>query len=120
MAQRAAIASGNWSNPAIWNGGVLPEPGDVVASNGFTVTIDQNINVDSITNAATTVGTEVPLMTSNTAPSGIASNNGTGGFASFSAYLSFDRSFGLCYYPGPVTGDWIALSITSWYWCSSK
>ena len=108
MAQRAAIASGNWSNPAIWNGGVLPEPGDVVASNGFTVTIDQNINVDSITNAATTVGTEVPLMTSNTAPSGIASNNGTGGFASFSAYLSFDRSFGLCYYPGPFTGDWIA------------
>ena len=33
MAQRAAIASGNWSNPAIWNGGILPEPGDVVASN---------------------------------------------------------------------------------------
>jgi hypothetical protein len=109
MAQRAAIASGNWSNPAIWNGGVLPEPGDIVASNGFTVTIDQNINVDSITNAATTVGTEVPLMTSNTAPSGIASNSGTGGFANFSAHLSFDRSGALlCYYPGPFTGDWIA------------
>jgi hypothetical protein len=108
MAQRAAIASGNWSNPAIWNGGVLPEPGDIVASNGFTVTIDQNVNVDSITNAATTVGTEVPLMTSNTAPSGIASHSGTGGFASFSAFQSFDRSNNLCYYPGPFTGDWIA------------
>lgn len=109
MAQRVAIASGNWSNPAIWNGGVLPEPGDVVASNFFTVTIDQNINVDSITNAATTVSTEVPAMTSNTTPSGIASNSGTGGFASFSAYSSFDRSGGfLCYYPGPFTGDWIA------------
>jgi hypothetical protein len=108
MAQRAAVASGNWSNPAIWNGGILPEPGDIVASNGFTVTIDQNINVDSITNAATTVVTEVPLMTSNTAPSGIASHSGTGGFANFSAHLSFDRGSGLCYYPGPVTGDWIA------------
>jgi hypothetical protein len=108
MAQRVAIASGNWSNPAIWNGGVLPAAGDIVASNNFTVTIDQNINVDSITNAVTTVVTEVPVMTSNTAPSGIASNSGTGGFAGFAAYLSFNNNYSLCYYPGPVTGDWIA------------
>ena len=92
MAVRVAIASGNWSNPAIWNGGVLPEPGDVVASNTFTVTIDQNINVDSITNGATGVGTAVPIMTSDTAPSGIATNSGTGGFLGRSAFLSFNAN----------------------------
>jgi len=46
MPVRWAIASGNWSNSAIWNGGLgLPTASDDVAANGFTVTIDQNINV---------------------------------------------------------------------------
>jgi hypothetical protein len=76
MAQRAAIASGNWSNPAIWNAGVLPGPGDVVGSNNFTVTIDQNINVERLTNAAVSLVTIVPVMTSNTTPSGIAASSG--------------------------------------------
>jgi hypothetical protein len=71
MALRVAVATGNWSNPATWNGGVLPGPGDVVASNNFTVTIDQNINVDSLTNAATASVSAVPTMTSYTTPSGI-------------------------------------------------
>ena len=88
MAQRVAIASGNWSNPAIWNGGVLPSAGDIVASNGFTVTIDVNANVDSITNAATTVGTAVPAMTSNTTPSGIASASTFYG-SGYEAYRAF-------------------------------
>ena len=46
MPIRWAIASGNWSNSAIWNDGLgLPTASDDVAANGFTVTIDQNINV---------------------------------------------------------------------------
>jgi len=46
MAIRFPIASGNWSDSAIWNGGLgLPTVGDDVAANGFTVTINQNINV---------------------------------------------------------------------------
>lgn len=73
MSLRVAVATGNWSNPAIWNGGVLPTVGDVVASNNFTVTIDQNINVDTLTNAARSVEQAIPLMTSSTTPSGIAS-----------------------------------------------
>jgi hypothetical protein len=88
MALRAAVANGNWSNPATWNGGVLPTVGDVVASNNFTVTIDVNINVDSITNAAQAVGSAVPNMTSNTTPSGIvtASAAETGSYAAFNAF----------------------------------
>jgi hypothetical protein len=52
MANRYAIATGNWSNPAIWDGGTLPQAGDVVRPNGFTVTIDQDINVSELTNDA--------------------------------------------------------------------
>jgi hypothetical protein len=52
MAVRYAVVSGNWSSTSTWNGGTLPTTGDIVASNNFTVTIDQNINVDSLTNTA--------------------------------------------------------------------
>jgi hypothetical protein len=52
MAVRYAIATGNWSNPAIWNGGTLPTSADDVYSNNFTVTIDQNITVISVSNKA--------------------------------------------------------------------
>lgn len=114
MAQRAAIASGNWSNPAIWNGGVLPEPGDVVASNTFTVTIDQNINVDRITNTTTTVGSEVPIMTSNTTPSGIVTNTGSSNFTTYGQpFAAFDGSSSLFYAGVPAITDWVAYEFTS-------
>ena len=52
MAVRYAVATGNWSSTSTWNGGTLPTSSDDVYSNGFTVTIDQNITVLSISNAA--------------------------------------------------------------------
>jgi hypothetical protein len=89
MGLKVAVANGNWSSTATWNGGTLPAAGDVVASNGFTVTIDQNVNVDSITNTAQIITTAVPLMTSDTTPSGIAisSPNNLN-----SAYLALDQN----------------------------
>jgi hypothetical protein len=48
MAVRYAVATGNWSNTATWDGGTLPTVGDDVHANGFTVTIDQNITVNKI------------------------------------------------------------------------
>lgn len=54
MANRYAVANGNWSNTATWDGGTLPGILDDVRANNFTVTIDQNIDVASIrTDAAT-------------------------------------------------------------------
>jgi hypothetical protein len=90
MGLRVAVANGNWSNTATWNGGVLPAVGDVVASNNFTVTIDQNINVDTLTNAAQALVGAVPNMTSATTPSGIvtASQGETGNFAAWKAFES--------------------------------
>jgi len=52
MAIKWAVATGNWSSTTTWNDGVLPDVGDEVFSNGFTVTIDQDINVNKITHSA--------------------------------------------------------------------
>jgi hypothetical protein len=52
MALRYAVASGNWSATATWNGGTLPTASDDVYSNTFTVTIDQNVTVLSLRNTA--------------------------------------------------------------------
>jgi hypothetical protein len=56
MANYRAIASGNWSNGATWAGGSVPPNGEGhnVYCNNFTITIDTNVNVALITNAAIT------------------------------------------------------------------
>jgi hypothetical protein len=102
MALRAAVASGNWSSTATWNGGVVPTVGDVVASNNFTVTIDVNINVDSITNAAQGIVGMVPNMTSNTTPSGIVTSSDNSSLA----FTAFGGDFSSIW--DPVGAAWIA------------
>ena len=52
MAIRYAVATGNWSNTATWNGGTLPTSSDDVYSNTFTVTIDTSPTVSSIRNTS--------------------------------------------------------------------
>jgi hypothetical protein len=54
MAIRYAVASGNWSNTATWDGGTLPAAGDDVRSNGFTVTVDGSFTCLTISNRAET------------------------------------------------------------------
>jgi hypothetical protein len=48
MAVRYAVATGNWSNTATWNGGTLPASGDDVYADGKTVTIDTNVTVANL------------------------------------------------------------------------
>ena len=50
MAIKYAVATGNWSNTATWNGGTLPTSSDDVYSNTFTVTIDVTATVITIKN----------------------------------------------------------------------
>jgi hypothetical protein len=52
MALKYPSANGNWSNAANWNGGTVPVPGDDVRANGFTVTIDVDIDVLQISTVA--------------------------------------------------------------------
>jgi hypothetical protein len=51
MALKYPLASGVWSNALNWNGGTVPIAGDDVRANGFTVTIDVDINVLQISTA---------------------------------------------------------------------
>jgi hypothetical protein len=48
MAVVAASANGGWSSPATWTNGISPTSVDDVRANGFTVYIDQNIAVNSL------------------------------------------------------------------------
>jgi hypothetical protein len=54
MAIRYAVATGNWSDTATWDGGTLPTSADDVYANAFTVTIDQDVTVLSLRNTANT------------------------------------------------------------------
>ena len=90
MANRYAVASGNWSNTATWNGGTLPGAADIVRPNGFAVTIDQDISVTALRNDASapavaggtfiltgnytlTIGTDIQCFATN-----LLTYNGTG------------------------------------------
>ena len=57
MAIRWAVAIGNWSNTATWDGGTLPTVDDDVHADGKTVTIDQDVTVASIRTTQRSGGT---------------------------------------------------------------
>jgi hypothetical protein len=92
MGLRVAVANGNWSSTSTWYLGVKPAAGDIVASNGFTVTIDENVNVDSITNTAQSTVSSIPIMTGATTPSGIASASQEYDPNTYAAWKAFDGS----------------------------
>lgn len=49
MAVIKAQASGNWSATGTWSGGVVPSLNDTVYANGFTVALDQSIDLTGST-----------------------------------------------------------------------
>jgi hypothetical protein len=89
MAIRYAVATGNWSNTATWNGGTLPTSADDVFSNNFTVTIDQDITVITLRNTsnASPVITQGGSFTVNNGVTITATGTIVSGF-NFGLYLS--------------------------------
>lgn len=59
MAIRYAVAAGNWSATATWNGGTLPANGDDVYANNFAVNIDQSVSPNSLK----TISNASPVIT---------------------------------------------------------
>jgi hypothetical protein len=89
MPVRYAVASGNWSSLATWNGGAtLPTASDDVFTNTYTVTIDQNININSISNRASgsAVAGGVYISTNNIS---ITASRSTAGIVSATAIAAF-------------------------------
>ena len=113
MAVKWAVANGNWSSGATWNGGTLPVAGDDVYSNNFTVTVDTNINVASLNNSALAAqSTRLnPIMTSNTTPSGVASASSfvSGG----EQYRAFDNSTTSGWAAAAGAPQWVQYQFTS-------
>ena len=58
MAVIKAAASGNWSATGTWSGGVVPTLNDTVYANGFTVALDQSIDLTG--SAVDTSGSFIP------------------------------------------------------------
>ena len=52
MATIYAVQSGDWSDTATWDGGVVPSGGDDVYTNDYVVAIDESIIADKLTNKA--------------------------------------------------------------------
>jgi hypothetical protein len=83
MALRYAVANGNWSSTATWDGGTLPTSADDVYANNFTVTVDQNVTVLSLRNTAgaPAVAGGIFVLTNgvsvNATGTGLVNNSGT-------------------------------------------
>jgi len=89
MGLKVAVANGNWSNPATWEGGTLPTTTDIVASNGFTVNIDQTITVECLTNIAHPANS-VPFMRNLSVPSGLVTASGSYDQGLYLPFRAFD------------------------------
>ena len=111
MATRWAIASGAFSSTSTWNdGGTLgiPTTGDDVFTNGFTVNMDVNATVNSLSNSARARDIATPAMTADNAPSpfviAASSISGVGN----EAYRAFDRNY------TNASNFWAANGLTGW------
>jgi hypothetical protein len=89
MALRVAVASGNWSSPSTWEGGVIPTATDIVAANGFTVNIDQDITVECLTNIAHPPSA-IPPMLNYTIPAGTVIESGTFSGDTYAGWKAFN------------------------------
>lgn len=109
MAVRFAIKSGSWSDPTLWDNGALPQPGDDVYANGFTVTIDTGSVVSTIQNASSIIylpDMSIPKMTGPSSPSGNAIANAFNG--TNYPYLAYDQSNSTSWVSAATSGtEWI-------------
>jgi hypothetical protein len=95
MGLKVAVASGNWSNPAIWEGGTLPTAIDIVASNGFTVNIDQSVTVECITNIAHPPSAVPPMRTYIVGDCAVTTSGEYDTSEAYVAWKAFDFNYGL-------------------------
>ena len=116
MSNRFAVASANWSSGSTWDNGALPQSGDTVYPNGFTVNVDTGSTVTTISNAVTPLivpNIATPIMTSNTTPSGVAFASSQ--TATNSPYLVFtqDGNYSTYWQSGVISTGILGYQFTS-------
>jgi hypothetical protein len=88
-----AVKSGDFSDPTVWDTGVVPIGSEDAYANGFTIQITGTVNIGRVRNDASNVyfiNTAIPIMTSNSTPSGQinVTSQRTGG----EGWRAFDRN----------------------------
>jgi hypothetical protein len=116
MATRFAVATGNYSNTAIWDNGAVPTTDDDVYANGFIVTINGTYTNQTIRNTLSPVlvpNIATPIMTSNNTPSGVAfASSVTGANAAWNAF-SQDNNYTTGWQSGVVNTGILGYQFTS-------
>lgn len=96
MPNRWPIVSGNWSNAAIWSGSIIPTASDDVFSNNQIVTVDTNINVLSLRNAASasaiTAGGQFILLNNVIVTASISSSFTNNSVSTFNSFIEISQS----------------------------
>ena len=103
MATRFAVGNGLWSSGGTWDNGSVPLSGDTIYPNGFIVTIDSDIIVESLYNAGSNVylpNKSTPKMTSNSSTGGLA----IASIDTNNAYKAFNETSGDVWYSNIGTG----------------
>ena len=101
MPSIVAIKSGNWNDPTVWHLNRIPEIDDIVFSNGYTVNINVNSTIQTLTNSVSFGLSAVPVMTDYTTPSGVASALYEYSSPTYAAWKAFDNKFTY------GAGDWV-------------
>lgn len=113
MGYRYAVANGNWSTAATWDQSTIPVAGDVVTANNFTVTVDTNINVATLSTLANDNPGIIPVMTGASAPAGYTASASTTSGSLF-PYLAFDKNSSTFYMSATnvsVSAQWIQIQL---------
>jgi hypothetical protein len=108
MAFRYAVATGNFSNGAIWDNGAVPTSADDLYANAFTVTINGTYTVQTIRNTVSPVSVPniaTPIMTAPSLPSGIASASS---FNTDEAWKAFTQSTTDRWLSGTLNTGWLS------------
>ena len=118
MPTRYAVQNGAWSSGSTWDNGSVPLNGDDVFANARTVTMDQNVTVNRITNAQPNIYAGIfvpdiatPAMTSNTTPSGVAFASSAN--AANLPWRVFDQATGTVWQSGTTNTGIVGYQFTS-------
>lgn len=113
-----AIKDGDWSDPSVWHANRVPQPSDSVYSNGFTVDIDIDATVKTLTNEESYGTSAVPIMTNYTTPEGVVSASNQYDNINYQAFRAFDGTVKNSYNhwigkAGRVLPEWLQYEFSS-------
>jgi hypothetical protein len=109
MPVRFAVASGNFSSTATWNGGAtlgIPTGSDDIWTNTFTVNVNQSFDALTLNNTARARDIATPQMTGANTPNPYAAA-ASGESVGFEAWRAFDRVY-------TRTSGWGVATSTGW------